>query len=63
MTSRIRIPFSAVPLGEPFYDYDEWCIKTSETTARDNWCAPGFEFGMCQEAIVSIDPRKLEVTA
>jgi len=62
MTARTRIPFSAVPPGESFYDpWGEWCVKVSPTEARDNWCAPGFCFGIEPGYTVEIDPRKLEV--
>jgi hypothetical protein len=60
MAARIRISFANVPLGESFYDpWGEWCVKVSETTARDSWCAPGFCLEFQPDYGVEIDPRKL----
>ena len=51
----LTVRFSAIPLGESFYDPSgEWCIKTNTNEARDNWCAPGFCFQFPADLLVKV---------
>lgn len=51
----IRVKFSAVPVNTLFFDFwGEWCLKTSETGAKSEWCARGFEMMFGPNEIVGV---------
>lgn len=51
----LTVAFRGIPLGETFRDTGgEWCTKTSETTARDDWCAPGFSLSFGRDDRVQV---------